>query len=391
MDIRKRAEELSSEIIEIRRDLHRHPEVSGKEFRTTQKVCDRLTELGIPFRKLEPTGVIADIKGGKPGRCIALRADMDALEITEKTGLSYASENGGVMHACGHDCHVAMLLGTARILNEIRDELTGSVRLIFQPAEEIGAGARWVVEQKGLEGVDAILGQHVGNVLPAGTFGTALKESHAAGDEFTITVRGLSGHGAKPEACRDATVAAAAIVLALQTMVSREFAPDEPVVVTVGQLHSGTRFNIISGEAVLNGTTRCYSKEVHEKLPVIMERIAKHTAESYGCTAELKTVNTTEVLINSAAMVDLCRETVTQLFGEEHYTVIPPTMGGEDFATYVNHVPGAFVRTGSGSSDPGGELSNHCDRVLYSEAVLWKGTALFAQAAVNWLRKESNE
>jgi len=385
MDIKTRAKELHNEIIGIRRDLHRHPEKSGKEFRTTEKICEKLTELGIPFRKLEPTGVIADIKGDKPGKRIALRADMDALEITETTGLPYASEIPGMMHACGHDCHVAMLLGVAKLLSERKDEITGSVRLIFQPAEEIGKGAQWVVEQGGLEGVDAILGQHVGNVNELGLFGAAARESHAAGDEFTITVKGLSGHGASPEKCKDATVAAAAIIMALQTMVSREFIPAEAVVVTVGQVHSGTRFNIISGEAWMNGTTRCYNREIHEKLPKVMERIVKNTAEAYGCTAELKTEITTEVLINDAKLVDLSRRTVTELFGAEHFTTQAPTMGGEDFATYTNFVPGAFLRAGCGCDEPGGRASNHCDHAFYNEEILWQGAAVLSQAAVTWL------
>jgi len=387
MDIKTRAKELHNEIIEIRRDLHRHPEGSGKEFRTTEKICEKLTEYGIPFRKLEPTGVIADITGGKPGKCIALRADMDALEITEKADVPFASQIPGMMHACGHDCHVAMLLGTGRILNEMKDELAGDVRLIFQPAEEIGRGARWVVEQGGLEGVDAILGQHVGNVNDLGLFGVAAKESHAAGDEFRITVKGVSGHGASPEKCRDATVAAAAIILALQTVVSREFIPAEAVVLTVGQVHSGTRFNIISGEAWMEGTTRCYSREIHEKLPAVMERIIKNTAESYGCTAEMETIPTTDVLINDSGLVELCRKTITDLFGENHFKYQAPTMGGEDFATYTRTVPGAFIRNGCGCDEPGGRASNHSDHAFYNEEALWQGTAVITQAAVNWLKE----
>jgi len=391
MDIRIRAKELEQEIIEIRRDLHRHPELSGKEFRTTDRICEKLESLGIPFRRLEPTGVIADIKGYHPGKCIALRADMDALEITEKTGFSFASENEGVMHACGHDCHVAMLLGAAKIMTERREELNGTVRLIFQPAEEIGKGAKWVVEQGGLEGVDVILGQHVGNVIPLGMFGVPAKESHAAGDVFKIRIKGLSGHGAKPEGCRDATVAASAVVMALQTAVSREFSPNEPVVVTVGEFHSGSRFNIISGEANLSGTTRCYSREIHEKLPEVITRIAAKTAESFGCTAETEFDTLTDVLINDSELADLCRQTVGMLFGEEHFEVIPPTMGGEDFATYTKYIPGAFVRIGSGCDEPGGNKSNHCDHVLFHEDVLWQGAAFMATAAEVWLKGQGEK
>lgn len=381
MDFRAKSVEVADKVIAFRRDLHMYPEASMQEFRTTDKIAEQMDALGISYRRLEPTGLIAEIKGGKPGKTIALRADIDALSITEKTDVEFKSRNDGFMHACGHDTHAAMLLGAAIILNEIKDELSGNVRLIFQPAEEIAAGAKLVIKQGGLEGVDMIYGQHIGGGVPKGVISYVPGAATSAADMFRIKVTGKSGHGATPETAVDATVAAAAIVMNLQTMVSRELSPTQPVVVTVGCLKSGSRFNIISGEAVMEGTCRCYDVDVHHSLPGIMERIAKDTAAAFRCEAELEYNMMTEVLVNNEEALKLVVDCAYKVADDPKLVVkSTPIMGAEDFADYTVKAPAAFCFIGGGSKEP-----NHNDHIKFDEDSFRTGVAMLSQVAYDYL------
>ena len=381
MDFRAKSVEVADKVIAFRRDLHMYPEASFQEFRTTDRIAEELDKLGISYRRFEPTGLIGEIKGGKPGKTIALRADIDALSVTEKTDLEYKSKNEGFMHACGHDTHAAMLLGAATVLNSIKDELCGTVKLIFQPAEEIGTGAKAVIAQGGLEGVDMIFGQHIGGAVPKGIVSYIPGAATSASDKFVIKVTGKGGHGAMPETAVDATVAAAAIVMNLQTMVSRELSPSQPVVVTVGKLESGSRFNVISGYAEMEGTCRCYDVDVHKSLPVIMERIVKQTAAAFRCEAELEYENTTEVLINDEQSLNLAVEAAKKIVDDQRLIIkTKPLMGGEDFADYTHVVKGAFVFIGGGSKEP-----NHNDRIVFDEDSFRTGVALYCQVAWDFL------
>ena len=380
MDIKQLAHEVFPYVVEMRRDFHSHPEPSFEEFRTTKRIAEELDKMGIPYRLFEPTGLVGEIKGGKPGKCIALRADIDALSTTEKTGLPYASQNEGYMHACGHDTHTAMLLGAAKILSSVKDELSGTVKLIFQPAEELASGAKHIVAQGVLDGVDAAFGQHIFSKIPAGTLSLSEGALLPAADYFKLTVTGKSSHGAEPNEGCDATVAAAAIVMALQTISSREFSPLDPVVVTVGTLNSGARFNIISGEAVLEGTVRLFNKELHPRIPEIMERIAKQTAAAFRCTAELDYQFKTEILMSEPHMTAIARAAAEKLVPPEKIAPFQRSMGGEDFAEYTAHVPSAFVSLGGG-----GEAPQHSDKFCIDESAMETGTALYAQVAVDYL------
>ena len=379
-DIKKLAHEVYPYVVEMRRDFHRHPEASFEEFRTTKRIAEELDKMGIPYRLFEPTGLVGEIKGGKPGKCIALRADIDALTTTEKTGLPYASENEGYMHACGHDTHTAMLLGAAKILSSVKDELCGTVKLIFQPAEELASGAKCIVEQGVLDGVDAAFGQHIFSRRPTGSLSLSEGTLHPAADYFKLTVTGKASHGALPDEGIDATVAASAIVLALQTISSREFSPLDPIVVTVGTLHSGARFNIISGEAVLEGTVRIFNKDIHPHMPEIMERIAKQTAAAYRCTAELDYQFKTESLVNEPHMTALARAAAEKLVPAEKLLPYKRSMGGEDFAEYTAHIPCAFVSLGGG-----GDAPQHSEHFCIDESAMETGTALYAQVAADYL------
>jgi len=377
------AQDVEAQVIEFRRDLHMHPETCFEEFRTTEKIAEQLDSLGIPYRKFEPTGLIAEIKGGKPGKTVALRADIDALTIQEQTDLPFKSVKDGYMHACGHDTHAAMLIGAAMVLNSIKDELPGTVKLIFQPAEEICAGARAVIKQGALDGVDAIFGLHIGGQVPVGVIAYVPGAACSAADMFKIKVTGQAGHGAMPEASIDATVAAAAIVMNLQTMVSRELPPTQPVVCTVGTLNSGSRFNIVSGSATMEGTCRCYDKEIHRRIPEIMERIVKQTAAAYRCTAEFEYEVHTEVLVNNPDALEILKGAALKVVAVPQMLVeAKPIMGAEDFAEYAAVIPGAFCFIGGG-----GTLPNHNDHIVFDEAAFKTGIALHAQMAYDFLTK----
>ena len=379
-DVRKLAHEVWPYVVEMRRDFHRHPEPSFEEFRTTDRIAEELDKMGIPYRRFEPTGLVGDIVGAKPGKCIFLRADIDALSVKEESGVEFASENEGFMHACGHDNHAAMLLGAAKILNSIKDELCGTVKVLFQPAEELAMGAKHIIAQGAIEGADAGFGMHIFAQMPVGQLGITSGVIHPAADYYKLDVHGVTSHGALPDEGVDATVAAAAIVMNLQTISSREFSPLEPVVVTVGTLHSGQRFNVISNHAELEGTVRLFNEELHQKIPGMMARIAENTAAAFRCTAELDYQFKSDMLVNDEAMTELARGAALKVAGEEHIAPIRRSMGGEDFSAYTHIVPCAFVALGGG-----GEAPQHSEKFCIDESAFETGVAMYAQVAVDFL------
>ena len=386
MDFKAMAQAVQPEVVAFRRDLHEHPEASFQEFRTTDQIAKEMDKLGIPYRRFDPTGLIAEIKGGKPGKTIALRADIDALSITEKTGLPFASKNEGFMHACGHDTHAAMLVGAAKVLMQVKDQLCGTVKLLFQPAEEVGRGAKAVIAQHGMDGVDFAFGIHIGSQMEVGTISMMAGASAAATDRFVVKVIGKASHGARPEQGVDATVAASAIVMNLQPVVSREVAATTPLVVTVGSLHSGSRFSIVSGEAVLEGTIRSYDVELHHQLPAIIERVVKGTAEAYRCEAEVQYDMLTEVLVNDPDAIDLVRKAAAKVADDPSIVEEGrPGMGGEDFSEYTVLTKAAFARLGAG-----GEYPNHSDYVVFDEDAFPTGVALHCQVAWDFLNGDNN-
>ena len=379
-DIKALAHEVFPYVVEMRRDFHRNPEPSFEEFRTTDRIAEELDKMGIPYRRFEPSGLVGDIVGGKPGKCIFLRADIDALSVKEESGVEFASEREGFMHACGHDTHAAMLLGAAKLLNSIKDELCGSVKVLFQPAEELAMGAKHIIAQGAIEGADAGFGMHIFAQQPVGQLGITSGVIHPAADYYKLDVHGVTSHGALPDEGVDATVAAAAIVMNLQTISSREFSPLEPVVVTVGTLHSGQRFNVISNHAELEGTVRLFNEELHQKIPGMMARIAENTAAAFRCTAELDYQFKSDMLVNDEAMTELARGAALKVAGEEHIAPIRRSMGGEDFSAYTHIVPCAFVALGGG-----GEAPQHSEKFCIDESAFETGVAMYAQVAVDFL------
>ena len=318
-DIKERCEAYYEEIVAIRRTIHSHPELGMECGKTTDLICSCLDRIGIPYRRTGESGVIADLKGTKAeaDAMVLLRSDMDALAMNEATGLPFASEIPGRMHACGHDLHTAIMLGSASILKEMQGEFAGTVRFLFQPAEELSDGARYMIEQGALDGVNICYGLHMDPFAPTGTIRMKAGPDWAAVDRFTITVHGTSAHGAMPHKGADATVAASALVLDLQSMVSRYCDPMSSLVVTIGSLHSGTAWNIISNEAVLEGTCRSFDREIYERIPELLERVVTHTPQSYGCTGELDLRRTCPPVMNDETIYALAKQSASKILGEE--------------------------------------------------------------------------
>lgn len=359
-------------LVETRRDLHRHPELGFEERRTAGIVEERLSRLGLsPRTGVGRTGVTAS-RGA-----ILLRADMDALPLSEQTGAPYASTVPDVMHACGHDGHVAIALAMAQRLSGTPD--AGRVRFLFQPAEESAGGARACAADGVLEGVTAAFGLHLWNQLPVGTIGLSRGALMAAVDEFSIDVEGPGGHGAAPHETSDAIVAAARIVEALQTIVSREISPLDPAVVTIGSIHGGSAFNIIPKSVRLTGTARCFSETAHRALPEKMERIVRGTAEAAGVTARLEYKRVNRATVNNPDMADLVIGVVRRLVGEENVETDTQTLGGEDMSVYLDRVPGCFFFVGS--APEGRHRPHHSPAFDIDERALMVGTAVFEAVA----------
>ena len=388
MDIRALAEKYEDYIIEQRRWFHAHPELSWEEFGTTDHIQEELEKMGLEVHRFDGRpGCTAMIYGGKaaPGaKTVALRADIDALPVEEKTGLPFASENPGVMHACGHDNHMAMLLGAAKILCEVKDELEGNVKLLFQAAEETCFGAEYYVQQGVLDGVDAIYGQHIWAGLEAPYLNVQPGVRMASCDNFTITVEGSSTHGSTPHLGTDAIVAAASIIMNIQTIVSRNNDPLNALVVTIGEIHGGQRFNILANKVVMEGTCRTHSREMRGKIEPLLRRICEDTAAAFGAKAELKYDAFPSPVINDHEDLNqIAHDAAVKLYGEEGIKEMPRVMGSEDFAYFMDVVPGIFGFLGSRDAEH--QASNHNDCYDVPEDVLKRGAAMSAQFAADYL------
>ena len=388
MDIRALAEQYESYIIEQRRWFHAHPELSWEEFGTTDHIQQELEKMGLEVHRFDGRpGCTAMIYGGKaaPGaKTVALRADIDALPVEEKTGLPFASQNPGVMHACGHDNHMAMLLGAARILCDLKDELAGNVKLLFQAAEETCFGAEYYVQQGVLDGVDAIYGQHIWAGLEAPYLNVQPGVRMASCDNFTITVEGSSTHGSTPHLGTDAIVAAASIIMNIQTIVSRNNDPLNALVVTIGEIHGGQRFNILANKVVMEGTCRTHSREMRGKIEPLLRRVCEDTAAAFGARAELKYDAFPSPVINDHDDLNqIAHDAAVKLYGEEGIKEMPRVMGSEDFAYFMDVVPGIFGFLGSRDAEH--QASNHNDCYDVPEEVLKRGAAMHAQFAADYL------
>jgi amidohydrolase len=366
----------------LRRDLHAHPELAYAEHRTAQQVVTFLEGSGLALRTgVGGTGVVASLGEGRP--TVLLRVDMDGLPIQEQTGAPYASQVPGAMHACGHDGHVAMGAVAARVLAGRRPR--GAVRMLFQPAEEGEGGAQAVVADGILEGVDAVLGVHLWNELPVGTLGVKAGPLMAAVDRLHIVVRGQGGHGGKPHRAADPVVAAAHVVTALQTIVSREVSPLASAVVTLGSIHGGQAFNVIPDEVTLTGTIRTFDDDLRRSMPERITRIAAGVAAAFRCRAEVEVKGGNPAVVNHPEMAALARRAAVRVVGEAKVVEPEPTMGGEDMAVYFERARGCFVFVGSANPARGLDEPHHSPRFDFDEDALAIGAEFLVQAALEVL------
>ncbi len=389
MNVKDITKKYKDYIIEKRRYFHMNPEPSFNEYNTSKVVQEELKKLEIPFEIFAKTGIIATIKGKNPRKTVLLRADMDALEVCEKNNVSYKSQKEGLMHACGHDGHIAMLLGAAHVLNEIKNDISGEIKLFFQPAEEIAKGAKAVIEESKItDSIDAAFAIHLWQGIPVGKISLESGARMAAADLFSIKVKGKSGHGSMPHETIDAVVVASAIVMNLQHLVSRNTNPLDTLVVTVGKLTAGTRHNIIAGEALLEGTIRSFSDEVWKKVPEQIERVVKNTAAAYDAEAEIDLVRATPPLVNNQDISNILKISAEKLYGEEVVTKYEKTPGGEDFAYFTQVVPGALAFVGIRNDEKGINSPHHNETFDMDEEALEMGANLYAQFAIDFLNSE---
>ncbi len=439
----QRVQELAARIepylIEKRRFFHAHPELSGEEVNTTAAIAQELDAMGIEYalpndfipgpvpahytesenlaslkeagkafvrQDVETqggstissqSGLIVTIRGeapdaydeqGRPRHRIVLRSDIDALPILEQTGASYASKNEGVMHACGHDCHIAMMLGTIRLLNELRDQLRGEVRIVFQPAEEISIGSRRIIAAGALDGVETIYGAHIWSEVEAGTVSIESGPRMANTDWFRVDISGSSAHGAMPHKGVDAIVVGAAIIEALQVVVSRDVSPFDPVVLTIGEFHGGVARNVMAGTSYLTGTVRSFDPKVREFLRERMEFMVHHVARSYSAKADFEWQSGNSALINDKKCAKRAIKSAVKVLGEDALAKYEGTLSGEDFSEYLRVVPGVFVFVGGKNPEKGADHPQHSCYYEVDESVLVSGAKLAAQYAFDFLNED---
>lgn len=389
MNYKESAARLSDEIIASRHYLHQHAELSFKEHETTAYLVEELEKMGIPVERFEDyTGCIATIRGGRTGSgTVLLRADIDALPIQENSGVSFESIHPGVMHACGHDCHAAMLLGAAKLLWESREELAGTVKLLFQAAEEVFVGSHYYVDKGYLSDVDAAMGLHVWPTAQSGKLVLMDGPLMASCDNFEITVHGVSAHGSTPNKGKDAIVAASAIITNLQTIVSRVSDPLESLVVTVGTVRAGTQFNIITDTAVLTGTVRTHSADTRRMVEQAMHQVVDHTAAAMGCTADIE-YNYLEppVCNGDLKLNEIARNAAVKLYGDGILATTPRASGSEDFSYIMEKIPSSlFGFLGCYEEETGCIYPVHNEKFKINEGILHIGAAQYAQFAADYL------
>lgn len=389
MNIKKSAFELKDKLIEMRRHFHQYPEIGFEEVKTSEYIADTLSKLDMEVKTgIAKTGVVGILKGDGD-KTIGLRADMDALPVSEQNDVEYKSRQEGKMHACGHDSHMSMLLGAATILSQIKEQLKGTVKFIFQPSEEsLPGGAKRMIEEGVLESpkVDAIFGMHVDPTIETGKIGYKSGPFMAFSSEFNIVLKGKGGHAAVPQASIDPIVMASDVIQELQKIVSRWTSPIEPIVLTIGSIHSGTAFNIIPETAKMEGTTRVVNMDLAKKIPHKIETILKNITEIYGGSYEFKFLPGYPALINDKQFTNFVSRVIENLFGKENALELEePLMGGEDFAYYLQKVPGTFLRLGSANDEKESTYPWHHPRFNIDEDVLPIGTSLFAACSLEYL------
>ena len=383
MKINPQVKKFKNKIIKIRRDIHKHPELSFQEVRTAKLVSDSLKKFGLEVdENIGKTGVVGILKGARPGKTIAFRADMDALPIQETSDLSYKSVNDGVMHACGHDAHTAMLLVAAEILSKNIEQISGKIKFIFQPAEEGFGGAKFMIDDGALEGVEEIYGLHVWNYQESGTIGLKSGPVMAAADKFEIIINGIGGHGAAPQGTVDCVVVSSYLIQSLQTIVSRNTNPIDSTAITIGQINGGYNFNIIADKVILKGTARSYTEENRLMIKKRLQEIINGTESMFNAKIELIYEDGYPPVINDIAATKKLSRIANKIVGNK---LISPylSMGGEDFSYFAQKVPGCFFFLGT---MPDGKdktsTPHHCSHFDIDEDSMVIGTSVFVELAL---------
>lgn len=385
-EIKTLATDLQPRLVEMRRHFHAHPELSGQEHQTAAYVAGVLSSCGLQVTEaVGKIGVVGELAGnGADPRRLAIRTDMDALPITERTNLAFASTQPGVMHACGHDIHTTVGLGVAMVLSQLRDRIPGNLRLLFQPAEEIAQGAGWMVADGVMAGVDHILGVHVFPSIPAQSLGVRYGALTAAADDLEIIIQGESGHGARPHEAKDAIWIAAQVITALQQAISRTQNPLRPVVLTIGEINGGRAPNVIADQVRLAGTVRSLHPETHAALPAWIENIVNNICTSYGATATITYARGVPSVQNDPTLTQLLESSAVEAWGRDRVQVLPePSLGAEDFAMYLAHAPGSMFRLGVGSRDRANPPLHH-PNFIADEAAIHTGVVTLAYAACRY-------
>lgn len=380
------AKKIQEEIIEWRRYIHKNAESGIDLTNTVNFVCDKLNEFGIEYVRFGNYGVLGTIKGSQTGKTFALRADMDALTACEEANVEFKSINSGKAHLCGHDTHTAMLLGAAKILDFHREYIKGTIKLIFQPDEESGKGAvKLIKEHNILDGIDSIFAIHIETSLPSGyvvyTIGSAL----AASGTFKIEIKGKGAHGAMPHASVDPVVTAAEFITSLQTIVSRNVDPTDSAVVTIGKILGGTSHNIIPNKVEVSGTLRAVTNETTQLLINKINEILDGICKAHGADYEIDIDIVTPALVNPKELTELAAVAASKIVGEKIICFQKPKMVGEDFAYYMQQIPGCFIILGAGTAEEGYPYPLHNPEVRFNEDVFWIGSAIHVQMALDWL------
>ncbi|HVF67569.1 MAG TPA: amidohydrolase [Pyrinomonadaceae bacterium] len=398
--VARAAEAMRGALVAQRRDFHMHPELSNREERTSRVVAERLRALGLTDVKtgVGKYGVTALLVGGKPGPVVAVRADMDALPITEVNDVPYKSQTPGVKHACGHDVHTTVELGVAEVLSKMKEDVRGTVKFIFQPAEE-GApageegGAKLMIKEGALESPRpaAIFGLHTEPNLQAGQVGYHVGPAMASSDTFAITIRGKASHGAQPQLGVDAVVVASQAVLALQNIRSRRIDPLEPLVITVGTINGGSRFNVVAGEVKMTGTMRTFNEQVRERSVALMRETLQNVTAAYGATFELDMQDSNFVTYNEPALVEETLPTIRRVVGAENAVAIKPFMPAEDFSSYQKVVPGFYYFLGVGNRARGITAGWHTPDFDVDEDSLVVGVKVMSNILLDYLDRHASD
>ena len=390
VDIQKLVEAVQDEVIEWRRHFHENPELSFEEVETSKYVYDKLQSFGnIEVSRVTPTSVMGRIVGRLPGKVLGLRADMDALPIQEETGLPFASKKDGVMHACGHDGHTAMLLGAAKVLSQLEDEISGEIRFYFQHAEELYPGGASEMVRAGVaDGIDGVIGLHLGSQGPLGKFSLCYGHVTAICDDFDLVIQGRGGHGSEPNATVDPIAIGVQVVNGINQLISRKVDASQRAVISVTQFHGGTANNIIPDRVTIGGTVRLFDPELRKQIPSWIEKLTKGLTEAHGASYQLDYQFGYSSVINEEKITSLVEETIVGTFGESNFVRSNAIMGSEDFSAFSEAAPGCFAFLGAGSENPEENYPHHHPKFIVKDEVLILGVHYFVRTALKYLNEK---